>query len=50
MSPSTILLTLLSAYALGTLNGGYYLVRWMRRRDVRDQGSGATGATNAALL
>lgn len=34
------------AYLLGCANAGYYLVRWKTGRDVRDAGSGGTGATN----
>ncbi len=42
------LIFFLFAYGIGCFNTGYYLVRLMRRQDVRDQGSGATGATNVS--
>lgn len=38
------------SYLLGGIAPGYWLVRWKTGRDVREQGSGATGATNAARL
>lgn len=38
------------SYLLGGISPGYWLVRWRTGRDVREQGSGATGATNAARL
>lgn len=38
------------AYVLGGVSPGYYLVRRRTGHDVRTQGSGATGATNAARL
>ncbi len=37
----------LLAYALGCIATGYYLVRWRTGVDVRRQGSGGAGATNA---
>jgi glycerol-3-phosphate acyltransferase PlsY len=39
-----------AAYALGGISPGYWLVRMRTGMDVRAQGSGATGATNAARL
>lgn len=38
------------AYLLGGLSPGYWLVRWRTGADLREQGSGATGATNAARV
>ena len=38
------------AYALGCLSAGYYLVRMRTGRDVREGGSGATGATNVGRV
>lgn len=34
------------SYLLGSVPTGYLLVRWTGRKDVRDLGSGSTGATN----
>jgi len=39
---------LAGAYLLGGCSPGYWLVRWRTGRDVRDQGSASTGATNVA--
>ena len=41
------LLALAIAYAFGTVNGAYYLVRLVSGRDVRRSGSGNAGARNA---
>ena len=38
------------AYVVGGLSAGYWLVRLRTGADVRTQGSGATGATNAARM
>jgi len=43
-------LVLPAAYLLGGFSPGYWLVRLRTGADVRTQGSGATGATNAARL
>jgi len=37
-------------YLLGGISTGYYLVRLIRRQDVRNYGSGATGATNVGRI
>lgn len=37
-------------YLLGGISTGYYLVRLLRRQDVRNYGSGATGATNVGRM
>jgi acyl phosphate:glycerol-3-phosphate acyltransferase len=42
------LLTLTTAYLLGSIPFGYLLVRFFRKEDVRDTGSGNIGATNVA--
>jgi glycerol-3-phosphate acyltransferase PlsY len=42
------LLTLAAAYLLGSIPFGYLLVRIFRHQDIRDTGSGNTGATNVA--
>ncbi len=34
------------AYLLGSIPTGYLLVRWLKGIDIRDHGSGSTGATN----
>jgi glycerol-3-phosphate acyltransferase PlsY len=44
------LLAVIAGYALGCFNAGYYLVRWRTGQDVRAQGSGNAGATNAGRL
>lgn len=43
-------LVLPAAYLLGGVSAGYWLVRLRTGADVRTQGSGATGATNASRL
>jgi len=40
--------TLALAYLLGSIPFGYLLVRFFRRQDIRDTGSGNIGATNVA--
>jgi acyl phosphate:glycerol-3-phosphate acyltransferase len=37
---------LLAAYLLGSIPTGYLLGRWLKGIDIRDHGSGSTGATN----
>lgn len=49
MSP-LVWLILPAAYFLGGISPGYWLVRMRTGADVRTQGSGATGATNAARM
>ena len=49
MSPAAWLV-LPAAYLLGGISAGYLLVRRRTGEDVRAQGSGATGATNAARI
>jgi acyl phosphate:glycerol-3-phosphate acyltransferase len=44
------ILLLVTAYGIGCFNAGYYLVRVWRRTDVRQSGSGSSGATNVARL
>ncbi|WP_172625375.1 glycerol-3-phosphate 1-O-acyltransferase PlsY [Desulfitobacterium sp. LBE] len=44
------LFMILGAYLLGGMSTGYYLVKLWRQEDVRNQGSGATGATNAGRV
>jgi glycerol-3-phosphate acyltransferase PlsY len=46
----TVLLAVIAAYGIGSLSPGHGLVRWRTGRDVREQGSGATGATNAGRI
>lgn len=43
-------LLLVGAYALGGVSAGWWLVRGVGGGDVRSQGSGATGATNASRV
>jgi len=40
------ILALIIAYLLGSIPVGYLIVRWKEGADVREVGSGATGATN----
>ena len=42
------LLSIPTAYLLGSIPFGYILIRFFLHRDIRDTGSGATGATNVA--
>ncbi|MGH7943554.1 MAG: glycerol-3-phosphate acyltransferase [Opitutaceae bacterium] len=49
MSPAAWLV-IPAAYLLGGVSPGYFLVRRRTGQDVRAQGSGATGATNAARI
>ncbi|MEB3235640.1 MAG: glycerol-3-phosphate 1-O-acyltransferase PlsY [Cyanobacteriota bacterium] len=46
MSPALIVLLLLSGYLLGSIPSGYLAGRWLRGIDIRQEGSGSTGATN----
>lgn len=39
-------LCLLGAYLLGSVPSGYWAGRWLKGIDIREQGSGSTGATN----
>lgn len=43
-------LVVLGAYALGCVAGGYYLVRWLTGRDIRQIGSGSAGARNVSSV
>ena len=42
----TYLVVALAAYLLGSIPFGYLLVRFVRREDIREKGSGNIGATN----
>ncbi|HEY7387560.1 MAG TPA: glycerol-3-phosphate 1-O-acyltransferase PlsY [Bryobacteraceae bacterium] len=42
----TSLLAVLAAYVLGSIPFGFLLVKWRSGADIRDAGSGNTGATN----
>ncbi|OOV35333.1 acyl-phosphate glycerol 3-phosphate acyltransferase [Candidatus Synechococcus spongiarum LMB bulk10E] len=47
MNPeASLLLCLLTAYGLGSVPSGWLTVKWLRGVDLRQQGSGSTGATN----
>ena len=40
----------LLAYILGCFTAGYYLVRWLAEKDIRDIGSGSVGARNVGRV
>lgn len=42
----TLLLTLLAGYLLGSIPSGWLAGRWLKGIDLREHGSGSTGATN----
>lgn len=42
------ILFLAGSYAIGCLSGGYYLVRILKGLDIRQEGSGSTGARNVS--
>jgi glycerol-3-phosphate acyltransferase PlsY len=46
MTPGLIALLLLASYLLGSIPSGYLAGRWMQSLDIRQHGSGSTGATN----
>lgn len=46
MALVAILAILVAAYLLGSLPTGYLLARWLKGIDIRQYGSGGTGATN----
>lgn len=47
MNPEALWLPcLLAAYGLGSIPTGWLVVKWLRGVDLRQQGSGSTGATN----
>lgn len=45
-APITLLLTLLAGYLLGSIPSGWLAGRWLKGIDLREHGSGSTGATN----
>jgi acyl phosphate:glycerol-3-phosphate acyltransferase len=46
MPPVALPLLLLCGYLLGSIPAGYLAGRWLKGIDIRQQGSGSTGATN----
>ncbi|MBE9155785.1 glycerol-3-phosphate 1-O-acyltransferase PlsY [Nodosilinea sp. LEGE 06152] len=46
MAVLAIVLLLVAAYLLGSIPTGYLVARWMKGIDIRQYGSGGTGATN----
>ena len=46
MPPIALPLLLLCGYLLGSIPAGYLAGRWLQGIDIRQQGSGSTGATN----
>lgn len=43
-------LAIIGAYLMGCFNTGYYLVRWLTGRDIREAASGNTGSRNVGRL
>src|ERR1035441_7362285 len=50
VSPLTALGVLAGSYVLGCFSTGYYLVRQRTGQDIRELGSGSTGARNAGRV
>ncbi|HEX2091825.1 MAG TPA: glycerol-3-phosphate acyltransferase [Longimicrobiaceae bacterium] len=50
MSPPSLTLAAVLAYALGCVSTGYYLVRLRTGKDVREEGSGSVGARNVGRV
>ncbi|MGH7995967.1 MAG: glycerol-3-phosphate acyltransferase [Opitutaceae bacterium] len=48
--PWVVTVLVVCAYLVGSLSPGWWLVRHYAGTDLRDEGSGATGATNAARV
>lgn len=48
--PVSSVIFAITAYAAGCFNTGYYLVLFLRKRDIRAYGSGSTGARNVGRL
>ncbi len=46
MFPFLALPLLLAGYLLGSIPSGYLAGRWLKGIDIRQEGSGSTGATN----
>ncbi|MEX1323190.1 MAG: glycerol-3-phosphate 1-O-acyltransferase PlsY [Synechococcaceae cyanobacterium] len=46
LPPPALPLLLLAGYLLGSIPAGYLAGRWLKGLDIRQQGSGSTGATN----
>ncbi|MBE9136774.1 glycerol-3-phosphate 1-O-acyltransferase PlsY [Nodosilinea sp. LEGE 07088] len=46
MAVFAIVLLLVAAYLLGSIPTGYVIARWLKGIDIRQYGSGGTGATN----
>ncbi|MBN8201004.1 MULTISPECIES: glycerol-3-phosphate acyltransferase [Bacillaceae] len=43
----TALMVMIFSYALGSVTGAYYVVKYIAKEDIRKKGSGNVGATNA---
>jgi glycerol-3-phosphate acyltransferase PlsY len=48
MSVAALISVILACYVLGCVNAGYYLVRFRTGRDIRESGSGSSGARNVS--
>jgi len=46
MNPPLVIAVLVAGYLLGSIPSGYLAGRWLRGIDIRQEGSGSTGATN----
>jgi acyl phosphate:glycerol-3-phosphate acyltransferase len=46
----TMIFAALTAYLIGCISPGYLLVRWRTAHDIRQQGSGSTGARNVGRI
>ena len=50
VSPLVVIGVVFCSYLLGCISTGYYLVRWRTGQDIREMGSGSTGARNVGRI